>query len=294
MVVFENDGDLQRVALAHLKGYICYFLLWYTEQKYIYYYYYEIVGDFFHLRLKINSKYLINYLSSLVVAVIGERVYVAAESALEHVFGFYFHPLRAFAYLVSNLGTVIANVILWICLGKLFKEFFGSLEIFFNKYFWMIVSAFGSLFAIPVHIVPAKFTHNVFVLTTFPLETESHIKVRTALINVPVWTVLSSLTFLFHEIGADLEVMTEITLVSVTTLSQTFELVTWFDFAFIVGVRAVIWESALAVDELFTDSICSKFVMVSWGWCSFIIGCVIGSIISARICVYVVLGVHCN
>jgi hypothetical protein len=52
--------------------------------------------------------------------------------------------------------------------------------------------------------------------------------------------VLSSLTFLFHEIGADLEVMTEITLVSVTTLSQTFELVTWFDFAFIVGVRAVI------------------------------------------------------
>ena len=221
-------------------------------------------------------------------------MYVAAEAALEHVFGFDFHSFGAFAHLVPNLGAIVANVVLWICFGKLFEEFFGALEIFFNKDFWMIVGTFGSLFAVPVHVVPAKFTHDVFVLATFSLETEAHIKVRTALINVSVGAVLSSLAFLFHEIRADLEVVTEIALVSVTALSQTFELVAWFDFAFVVGMRAVIRESALAVDELFTDSISSKFVMVGRGGCGFVVGCVIGGIVGARVGLYVMLGVHFN
>jgi len=150
----------------------------------------------------------------------------------------------------------------------------------------MVVGAFSSFFAVPVHIVPAKFTDNMFKLTTFSLETESHVKIRTALINVSVRTVLSSLTFLFHEIWTYLEVVTEITLVSVTALTQTLELVTWFDFAFVVRVRAVIRESALAVDELFTDSVGGEFVMIGWSWCGFIIGCVISGIIVARVGLY--------
>jgi len=158
----------------------------------------------------------------------------------------------------------------------------------------MVVGALSSFFAVPVHIVPAKFTDNMFKLTTFSLETESHVKIRTALINVSVRTVLSSLTFLFHEIWTYLEVVTEITLVSVTALTQTLELVTWFDFAFVVRVRAVIRESALAVDELFTDSVGGEFVMIGWSWCGFIIGCVISGIIVARVGLYVVLGIHFN
>lgn len=167
-------------------------------------------------------------------------MHIAAEAALEHVFGFDFHSFGAFAHLVPNLGAIVANVVLWICFGKLFEEFFGALEIFFNKDFWVIVGAFRSLFTVPVHVVPAKLAHDVFVLATFSLKAEAHVKVRTALINVSVGAVLSSLAFLFHEIGADLKVVTEITLVSVTALSQTFELVAWLDFAFVVGVRAVI------------------------------------------------------
>lgn len=48
------------------------------------------------------------------------------------------------------------------------------------------------------------------------------------------------------------------------------------------------------MDELFTDSIGSEFVMVGWGGCSFVVGCLIGGIVGARVGLYVVLGVHFN
>ena len=104
----------------------------------------------------------------------------------------------------------------------------------------MVVGTFGSLFAVAVHIVPAEFTYDVFELAAFPLKTKPHIEVGTTLIDMSVGTMLPSLAFLFHEVRTNLQVVAEITFVSIATLAQTLELVAWFDLALVVRVRAVI------------------------------------------------------
>lgn len=95
--------------------------------------------------------------------------------------------------------------------------------------------------------------------------------------------MLSPLTFLFHEIGTNFEVVAEVALVSIAALPQTLKFVARFDLAFVVGVGTVIRKPALAVDELFADSIGGELVMVSWSWGSLDIGSVIGGVEGARV-----------
>jgi hypothetical protein len=59
--------------------------------------------------------------SSFVVAVFGEGVHVSAEATLEDVFGFNLHSFGAFANLMTDLGAIVADVVLGIIFGELLK-----------------------------------------------------------------------------------------------------------------------------------------------------------------------------
>ena len=59
-------------------------------------------------------------------------------------------------------------------------------------------------------------------------------------------------------------------------------------------VRAVIRESALAVNEIFTDSVGCELIVIGWCGCSLVIRSIVGSIVGARVGLHVVLRVHFN
>lgn len=213
-------------------------------------------------------------------------MHVAAESALEHVFGLHFYPLRAFAHLMSDLGTVVADVVLRVVLGQLLEQFLGAVEVLLDEDLGVVVCALGSFLAVPVHVVPTEFAHYVLVLAHLALETETHVEVRAALVHVPVGTVLSLLALLAHEVGADLQVVAEVALVAVPALAHAFEFVAGLYFALVVGVGAVVRESALAVDELFADAVGGEFVVVGGSdgrgsWLLGVDGCVLQVVVVA-------------
>ena len=156
----------------------------------------------------------------------------------------------------------------------------------------MIVCTLGSLLAIPVHVVPAELTDDMFEFAGLSLEAESHIKIGAAFIHVSIGTMLPPLAFLFHEIWANFEVMAKVALVSIPTLTQTLKLVTRFDFAFVMRMRAVVGEPALAVDKLLADSVGGEFVVVGGGRSGLEIRSFVGGIVGAGIGWNVVLRVH--
>ena len=82
-------------------------------------------------------------------------MHVSAESTFEHIFGFNFHSLGAFAHFVSDLCAVVADVILGVMLGHLLEELLGAVEILLYEDFGMVVWTFCSFLAVAVHVVPA-------------------------------------------------------------------------------------------------------------------------------------------
>ena len=109
-------------------------------------------------------------------------------------------------------------------------------------------------------------------LTEFPLEAEAHIEVGTTLVHMPVGTMISLLASFSHKIGTDLEIVTEIALISITTSPHGLELVARFDFALVMRVRAVITEPTLTMYEFLTDSIGGEFVVVGRWRGRFLVG----------------------
>ena len=93
--------------------------------------------------------------SGLVVAVVGEGVHVAAQSALEHILGLDLHPFGTLAHLVPDLRAVIANVVLRLGLRQLLEQLLGPHKVLLHEYFRVIVRTFCALLAVPVHVVPA-------------------------------------------------------------------------------------------------------------------------------------------
>jgi hypothetical protein len=157
----------------------------------------------------------------------------------------------------------------------------------------MIISAFCAFLTIAIHVVPAQFSDDMFIFAGASMETESHIKIGTAFVNVPIRTMLSLLAFLSHEIWTDLEVMTEVALVTISTLAHTLELVAGFDFALVVRVGTVVREPTLTMYELLANSICSKFVVISRGYLLFHVGrCLVDGIVVARVGGLIGLGIH--
>lgn len=136
------------------------------------------------------------------------------------------------------------------------------MEVLLDKYLRVIVCTLGSLLAVAIHVIPAQLTHNMFEFAHFPLEAETHVEIRTALINMPIRAMLSLFALFLHEFRANLEVMTEVTLVSITALAHTFKFVTGLDLAFVVRVRTVVGEATFAMDELLADSIGGKLIVI--------------------------------
>jgi hypothetical protein len=126
----------------------------------------------------------------------------------------------------------------------------------------VVVCAFTPLLAKSVHIIPAKLADDMFESAGLAEDAEAHVKVGATFVNVTVGAVFAFLTLLLHEFGTDLQVVTEVALVTVTALSGTLELIARFYFAFVVRVRAIIRKTAFAVDEFFADTIGGELVVV--------------------------------
>lgn len=104
----------------------------------------------------------------------------------------------------------------------------------------MVVGALGTLLAEAVHVVPAELADDVFELAGLTVEAETHVKVGAALIDMAEGAVLALLTFFSHEVGANLEVVAEVALVSISASAHTFEFVARFDFTLVMRVGAVV------------------------------------------------------
>lgn len=95
----------------------------------------------------------------------------------------------------------------------------------------------------------------MFKFTFFSFETEAHLVIRTAFVDMFIWTINASSTLIFHKLETNFEVMTEITLVSVAALTHSFIFIARLDFAFIVRTRTIVIEFAFTMNELFTDTV---------------------------------------
>lgn len=200
--------------------------------------------------------------SGFIIAVVGEGVYVSAQSALEDILGLNFDSLGTLADLMANLGAIVADVVLRVVFGELFEELLSALEVLLHEDLGVVVRALSTFLAESVHVVPAELADDVLELASLPVEAEPHVEVRAALVDVPERTVLALLAFLPHKVGTYLEVVTEVALVSVAAGAHAFEFVAGLDLALVVGVGAIVGEAALAVDELLADTVGGEFVVV--------------------------------
>ena len=143
---------------------------------------------------------------------------------------------------------------------QIFIQQFRLLKILLHKYFWMVVGTFASFFAIPIHVIPTKFSNNVLIFTGFTKDTKSHIIIRTALINMSELTMISFRTLIFHKLLADFNIMTKITFISVRATSLILKLITRLYFTSVMNIRTCL--SAFTMDELFTYSIFSQLMRI--------------------------------
>lgn len=141
---------------------------------------------------------------------------------------------------MPDLRAIIAYIILWFALRKLLKKFLGALKILRNKDFGMIIRALRSLLAKSIHIVPAELPDDMLELTGLPVEAEAHIEVGATLIDMAIRAVLPFLTFLPHEVRADLEVVAEIAFIPIATGAHTLEFVAGFYLTLIVRMWAIV------------------------------------------------------
>jgi hypothetical protein len=102
-------------------------------------------------------------LSNDEVAVINEAVGISTETTLEDILFFNFDSFGAFGDFMADLGAVVANVVSWFVLEKILVQNFGLFEVFLNKNFRMVIRAFPSFLAVPIHVVPAKLSDDVLI-----------------------------------------------------------------------------------------------------------------------------------
>lgn len=182
-----------------------------------------------------------------------------AESALEHLARLNLHALGAFVHLVPNHLATLAHDDIQGCFRQFLEQDLRVLEVFFHEDLWVMVCASSSLLAKPIHVIPTKFPHDVFVLAQFPQMAEAHIEVWAALVHVAVVTVLALVTPLFDKIFADLQIVTEIASLTIRTFSLTLILFTSLYFALVMRVRTSFSLSALPMDEFLAYPIGCKF-----------------------------------
>ena len=129
----------------------------------------------------------------------------------------------------------------------------------------MEVRALGTLLAVAVHVIPAEFADDVLELAEFAVEAKAHVEIGTTLVDVAVGAVLPFVASLLHKFRADLEIMAKVALVPVPTTPHRLVLVAGLYLALVVGIGAVVAESALPVDEFLAYSIRGQLVVVCRG-----------------------------
>ena len=139
------------------------------------------------------------------------------------------------------------------------------LKVFVNEYFGVMVCTSSSLFAVAVHVIPAKFPHNVFVFALSSRKAKSHVEIGTTFVNMPEGAVLSSATSILNKILTNFQIMTEVAPLTIRAFPSCFKLFTSFDFAFVMGVRTGLALTTLPMDELFADTIVSKLGSIVGG-----------------------------
>jgi hypothetical protein len=141
---------------------------------------------------------------------------------------------------MSNLSTVVADVILRVIFRELLEEFLGAMKVLLNKDFRVIVGALCTFFTEAIHIIPAQLANYVFKFTSLPVKAESHIKVGATFEDVSKGAMFSLFALFPHEIRANFKVMTEITLVPISTGAHALKFIAGLDFALIVRMWAII------------------------------------------------------
>ena len=92
---------------------------------------------------------------------------ISTKSTLKNIFLFNFDSFWAFSNLVTGLSTIVADIVCGFMFKQVLVEDSRLLEVFLDEYFRVMVGAFAALLAVPVHVVPAEFTDDVFVLALF-------------------------------------------------------------------------------------------------------------------------------
>jgi hypothetical protein len=139
---------------------------------------------------------------------------------------------------------------------------FRLLKILLHKYLWVMVWTFTSFLAVAIHIIPTQLPNDVFILARLAQNTESHIVIRTALIYMSKLTMISLRALIFHKLFTDLNVVAEVTLVTIWTAALVLKLITWLDLAPVMQVGTRL--SAFSMNESFTDTVFCEFVWVGY------------------------------
>jgi hypothetical protein len=119
----------------------------------------------------------------------------------------------------------------------------------------MMIRTFCSFLAISVHVIPTKFSYDVFHFTHLSAQAKAHIKIWTTFIYVSILAMLPFCASLFNEILAYFYIMTKITFITIRTMSKCFKFITGFNFTSIMKIIASL--SAFSMYELFTYSVFS-------------------------------------
>ena len=182
-------------------------------------------------------------------------MHIATKSAFEHVLGLHLHPLWTLADLVTDLGAIVADVVLRLVLAHLLVQLLGPVKVLLHEYLGMVVRTLGALFAVAVHVIPTELADYMFAFAQLAVEAKTHVEVRATLIDMAVGTVLPFLTTLLHKIGAYFQIMTEVAFVAVPATPHRLEFVARLDLALVMRIGTVVGQLALSVDELFAHSV---------------------------------------
>lgn len=212
---------------------------------------------YFNINVKVHK---INQVSHNEVTVIDQTVRISTESTFEDVFLLDFESFGAFRYFVSNLCTVVANVVSWFVLEQVLVQNFGLCEILLNEDFRVMVWAFPSLLTVPVHVVPAELSDDVFVLAGLSQNAEPHVVVGAAFVHVSKLAMVAFRTHVFHKLLADFDIVTEVALIAVRAAAHVFKLITGFDLTSVMRVRTSL--TAFSVDEFFANVIFCQFMWI--------------------------------
>lgn len=120
----------------------------------------------------------------------------------------------------------------------------------------MMIRTFTSFLTIPIHIIPTQFPDYMFLLAKIAANTEPHIKIRTTLIDMPIWTMFPIFTFFLDKLRTNFQIMTKIASLSIWTEITMFKFLTCFNFRFIMWMWTTLALLTFTMNEFFTYTVC--------------------------------------